>query len=79
MRETLKIRKKWVEYWFERAAERERMKNPMLDGHGFDDGRDSRDSENHLDITHPDGKNDYDELYETLLITGELDLPGEWD
>jgi hypothetical protein len=81
MRETLEIRKKWVEYWFKRAEEREQQKNTNKTQVRQECGC-REDCDNGGDYSgniNPNGKNDYDEMYETLLITGELDLPGEWD
>jgi hypothetical protein len=78
------IRDKSNKYWKERAEERRQQresgKAPTKCISGFcDNGDDEGDEDSFSDAHHPDGKNDYNELYETLLITGELDLPGEWD
>jgi hypothetical protein len=71
--ELLETRKKNVKLWEDHFKERERQKEnskPAVSrGCGFSDSG----------IVSPGGANDFEEIYETLLITGELDLPGEWD
>jgi hypothetical protein len=72
------IREKSNKYWIGRAEERRQKRENSLrslnQGRGFSSGDGSCGS-----AYVPSDAISYDEMYETLLITGELDLPGEWD
>jgi hypothetical protein len=72
----MEIRKKHIknreDYYRERKRQKENSKDNMC-------GKIGNCDESNKDVCSIASDSDSDDLYDTLLITGSLDLPGEWD